>query len=126
MQTEPPSSAQESKPDDEPNMESPSPKHPNPLLSQTKMEPLSPKEEVKPKLELSEVENVEVKTKLLRKEIAFLRCLLQGSPLQGNYWRVIALCSSVTRPVYIAQVFMGFHSLLSRSTDSRRAIISEE
>ena len=123
MQTEPPSSAEETKPDVKPNME-PSPKHQKSVLSQPKMEPLTPKEEVKPKLELSEVEDAKLKLKqvelytepsdeLLRKENALLRELVTeqrkeikylkamqtyDNPLQGKYWRVIALCSSVTLP----------------------------
>ena len=114
MQTEPPSSAEESKPDVKPNME-PSPKH---QLSQPKMEPLTPKEEVKPKLELSEVlkeveQYTEPSDELLRKENTLLRELVTeqrkeikylkamqtyDNPLQGKYRRVIALCSSVTLP----------------------------
>ena len=124
MQTELPSSAEESKPDVKPSMESPSPKHQKSVLSQPKMEPLTPKEEVKPKLELSDVEYAKLKLKqvelytepsdeLLRKENTLLRELVTeqrkeikylkamqtyDNPLQGKYWRVIALCSSVNSP----------------------------
>ena len=76
MQTEPPSSAQESKPDVEPNMESPW----NSLLDLeqfTEPLPTEPFEE------------------LVRRKIAVCHELLmqyqiRDRPLQGNYWRVIA------------------------------------
>jgi len=116
--TEPSSSGQQSKPRDpeiKPNPESSSKKD---LLSQPKVEPLSPKnEDVKSTLELSSEEDVKPKNvglfhyteqydELLRnviafviteqtngKEIKYLKALIYATTLQGNHWIVIALCA---------------------------------